>query len=223
MLILGQKQINTDGNVDVWSGGVYRPMPEPSQVIVKSTSDLDSSGGAGCQVASVSGLIAWDQPELMEFVELSGTRPTSTANRFVAINSVHCERFGSLSTNAGQLTVISSVDGGHQAAVSTATGISTDAVYAIPEGQQLTIGSAQASLKASSPTYSVDVLLMVQRRPEGSTGGWQLLGWVNDSLSVTVAGPAVIKAVCDYISQPMGICCVTINGELSNANESQAS
>ena len=219
MLILGQKQINTDGNVDIWSGQVYRPMSEPSQCIIRSTSDLDASDGAGCQVASISGLIAWDQPEVTEYVELNGTRPASTSGRFVAVNAVHCERFGSLATNAGRLTVISSVDGVHQAAVSTATGRSTDAVYSIPEGQQLTITSAQVTLKASSPQYRADVSMMVQRRPEGSTGGWQLLAWVNDSLSVTVAGPASIKAVCDYISQPMGICCVTITGELGNANE----
>lgn len=223
MRIHGQVKITTTHTAtDLWSGrSPYEPMAEPTACIIKSSHDSDSIEGSGGRVVRVSGLPDWDQPEVSELVELTGIRPVSTVGEYVAINHVQVVAYGDGRQNIGTINITSLADGRQVAAVTPSTGIDTDAVYAIPAGQTLTISNATAQVRASTPAYQADVAIMVYRNAGQSSAGWQVLTWANGPTPMAVTGPAVIKASCSYVNQHYATVAVTIDGEISNASTSQ--
>ena len=203
MAILGRcNRVDTfRGPCDLWGGSEpYRIAQEASVLSLTSTTASDWAEGSGARTVSVFGLTSWDQPEVSETVELSGTTAATTQQEFVAVNRIEVTSFGSGQANSG--TIRGRLGDQLVSTIQPKAGQSMDLVRSIPAGRQMRITGLHAGVMQSNASEAVDLQLVVNQQPDGD-GGWitrQMagLGSMTFDTQLSVTGPAVIKAQCTF-------------------------
>lgn len=112
------------------------------QIVIKSTSALDTTSGLGARVLDVIGLDAYFNPVREECL-MSGTNGVYLSTQMSEINSISVKSSGSLYCNAGTITAYNTnVDGGStnpQATITMNTGTHHNSQYCVPLGFTLIV------------------------------------------------------------------------------------
>ena len=208
---------------DIWDGAssinnaiIWVPPTTARIHDIVSTDALDDGApvGTGARTIRVSGLVAWDRPEVSEDLTLDGLTNVPTVNAYVTINRMEILTFGVLGTNAGTITAIAQTDLTITAQIEIGFGGTMMAIYGFPFGQQLQITNFFVNWnKLEATSGQADVTLLVDKRPEAADGGFiqrQKLGMFGSGNTyafkdmkpyVAIDGPALIKVQVEDTSE----------------------
>lgn len=138
--------IDTAAAEDVWSGGgLYPWMTAATSLEIVSDSTADTAAGTGARTVTISGLDA-SYNEISATVTLNGTTAAAISTQFYRINGASVLTAGSGAKNAGTLTIRDASAGTTRAVIQPGIGTLRQAVYTVPAGYKLCIGSVLVSI-----------------------------------------------------------------------------
>ena len=177
-----------------------------AQYVIASTSALDTVGGKGAQVVTITGLTGWGTGDMVDtaIVDMLGTTSDTIAKYFVHINSIEVTTWGdSTSYNFGKITA-TPVGGSVAAQINAGAKKSVMAVYGIPDDYELFIDYITGAIvREYNDSNKVELSLAINRDPANqtlfvneipfgvtATSGTSLIPF---SPSMSIEGPAIVK------------------------------
>lgn len=206
--------IDSGAGEDVWDGGNTSPewVPPTAARIhdMVSTSANDIVGGTGLRSAGIFGTDAnFDLINEPAPLATNGLVNVPTTLAYTSIFRAFGEEFGSLRTNAGDITFTAQGDLTLTAQISAGKGQTLMAIYTVPRLHTLyiTAWGGDSIITAGGGLSSADLTLFVAENIDTPTWGWR----VRDELASTapphvynpplgIPGPAHIRVFADNLS-----------------------
>jgi len=214
LIKFGQSE-NADSGVptDIWdranvthNQAIWVAPTAPRIHSIVSTNANDTIAGSGARRIRISGLIAWDQPEAVEYVDMDGLTPVNTANEYVIIHRMKVDETAGTQLNIGFVTATAATDNTVTAQLNVGNGQTRMAIYGLPSTHELYMTAYQVSaLRATGAATHVDVSVLINESPQVQQDGYIAKNYstINTSANTTVSriyhpyfkvrGPAIVK------------------------------
>lgn len=199
--------------IDVQNIWVPPTVAQVHNIVSDSVADTRSTGDCA-RTVRVFGLPSWEAPEIHEDVELNGTTPEPTANKYVIVHRIMVKTAGATGPNAGTITATADIDDTVTAQVQPLAGSTQMAIYGVPRRKVLLLSNLYSSVHKAAGPGAVDFELAVNRTPDTNLN----LFLVEHSLGGTTTGSSSAPRKFDPPKRFDGPCLIKLRSTGSANN-----